>query len=551
MNLRFGSVCSGVEAASLAWEPLGWLASFVSEIEPFPAAVLKYHWPSVPNLGDMTKIDGKAWRGKIDVLVGGTPCQAFSVAGKRQGLDDARGNLTLTFVELADAIDPWCVVWENVPGVLSDKTNAFGCLLAGLAGADAPLVPPGKWSRAGVVAGPERTIAWRVLDAQYFGVAQRRRRVFVVAFRTRDGIDPAEVLLESKGVRRDSPPSRSSGQGITCSPEGISGNVSSKWAKGTGGPAGDEHYNLIQDLAPTLDANYGKLQGCSGQDANHGHGHLLPMITGTLEAHHGNIKAEHAWTGKLLAEPLPFDTTQATHPANRSNPRPGDPCHPLAAEGHPPAIAFNWQNGGGYGEANDGLGITVDGTGPLSTSQTPAVTVEAFKISCDCGHTFVGSLNVKCPGCGEIRGGVTNEVVYSTKLHNTKSNQAGKFYEEYTAGLDRNSPPPAVVAPALTASNDPSRSPQSSEVTQQVAAVHAASMAVRRLTPVECERLQGMPDNHTRIPWGKKPAVDCPDGPRYRAIGNSMAVPVMNWIGRQVDKVAATHYQPMIIEKVA
>jgi DNA (cytosine-5)-methyltransferase 1 len=436
MNLRFGSVCSGVEAASLAWEPLGWLASFVSEIEPFPAAVLKHHWPNVPNLGDMTKIDGKAWRGKIDVLVGGTPCQAFSVAGKRGGLDDARGNLTLTFVELADAIDPWCVVWENVPGVLSDKTNAFGCLLAGLAGADAPLVPPGKggkWSRAGVVAGPERTIAWRILDAQYFRVAQRRRRVFVVAFRTRDGIDPAEVLLESHRVRRDSAPSRESGEGITCSPEGISGNVSSKWAKGTGGPAGDEHYNLITD-------------------------------------------------------PLPFDTTQATHPANRSNPKVGDPCHPLAAEGHPPAIAFNWQNGGGYGAANDGLGITVDGTGPLSTSQTPAVTVP---------HT--------------------------TKLHNTQSNQAGKLYENYTPGLDHNSPPPALIT----------------------------SMAVRRLTPMECERLQGMPDNHTQIPWRKKPASDCPDGPRYKAIGNSMAVPVMNWIGRQVDRVAATHYQPIIIEKVA
>lgn len=206
--MKYGSVCSGIEAASKAWEPLGWKPAWFSEIEPFPSAVLAYHWPEVTNLGDMTKIADAVRAGDIeapDVLVGGTPCQAFSIAGLREGLSDDRGQLTLSYVELANAIDAKrrergepeaIIVWENVPGVLSSKDNAFGCFLAGLAGESCELQPAGgKWTHAGCVSGPERVIAWRVLDAQFFGVAQRRRRVFVVAS-ARKGFDPAAVLFE-------------------------------------------------------------------------------------------------------------------------------------------------------------------------------------------------------------------------------------------------------------------------------------------------------------------------------------------------------------------
>ncbi|CDK99816.1 putative Cytosine-specific methyltransferase (fragment) [Magnetospirillum gryphiswaldense MSR-1 v2] len=169
-GLVYGSVCSGIEAATVAWEPLGWRPAFFAEIEPFPSAVLAHHYPYVPNLGDMTAIDGWAWRGKIDVLVGGTPCQAFSVAGLRKSLDDARGNLALKFVDLANAIDPAYTIWENVPGALSTRDNAFGCLLGGLAGEDGPLLPPGgKWTDAGVVFGPTRTVAWRVASPRPCG----------------------------------------------------------------------------------------------------------------------------------------------------------------------------------------------------------------------------------------------------------------------------------------------------------------------------------------------------------------------------------------------
>lgn len=223
-TITFGSVCSGIEAASVAWHPLGWRAAWLSEIEPFPCAVLAHHYPDVPNLGDMTKIARLIRDGFVpapDVFCGGTPCQAFSIAGLRNSLDDARGNLSLVFCEIADEIDkrraaagllPSIIFWENVPGVLSTSDNAFGCFLAGLAGEDDPIEPPGaKWTNAGCVYGPKRTVAWRVLDAQYFGVAQRRRRVFVIAS-AREGFDPAEVLFEFDGVRRDTPPSREAGQ---------------------------------------------------------------------------------------------------------------------------------------------------------------------------------------------------------------------------------------------------------------------------------------------------------------------------------------------------
>lgn len=220
-------MCSGIEAASVAFAPLGWEAAWFSEIEPFPCAVLAHHYPDVPNLGDMRQLPSWIAAGLIeapDVFCGGTPCQTFSVAGLRKSLGDARGNLSLTFCEIANAIDdqranhapPCAILWENVPGVLSTKDNAFGCFLAGLAGEDDPLEPPGKkWANAGVVYGPRRTVAWRTLDAQYFGLAQRRRRVFVVAS-ARGGVDPASVLFEFDSVRRDTAPSRETRKDVTA-----------------------------------------------------------------------------------------------------------------------------------------------------------------------------------------------------------------------------------------------------------------------------------------------------------------------------------------------
>lgn len=204
--MRFMTVCSGVEAVSLAWEPLGFTPVAFSEIEAFPKAVLAHRWPHVPDLGDLTKIDGKAWKEKTDILWGSTPCQAFSLAGRRAGAADPRGALSISFCNLVDDIDPAFVCWENVKGVLSDKKNAFGCLLAALAGEDDPLVSAGEgWSHAGYVSGPKRNIAWRLIDGQHSGVPQRRERVFLVAC-PRDGADPRKILFEERSGREALPP---------------------------------------------------------------------------------------------------------------------------------------------------------------------------------------------------------------------------------------------------------------------------------------------------------------------------------------------------------
>ena len=264
--MKFGSVCSGIEAASVAFHPLGMSAAWLAEVDVAASTVLSHRlgataprflpsplepkisdkerkarqtaiknigrqvWGnSVVNWGDMTKLPAAVLAGEAEapeVLCGGTPCQSFSIAGLRGGMSDGRGQLTLSFVELANAIDfkraergeqPCTILWENVPGIFSDKTNAFGCFLAGLTGEDLPLEPPGgKWKNAGVVLGPKRAIAWIVKDAQFFGLAQRRRRVFVIAS-SREGFDPAKVLFEFDGLRRDSAPSREARQDVTHS----------------------------------------------------------------------------------------------------------------------------------------------------------------------------------------------------------------------------------------------------------------------------------------------------------------------------------------------
>lgn len=422
----YGSVCSGIEAASVAWHPLGWKAAWLAEIEPFPSAVLAHRHPDVPNLGDMTKIAKRVLLGEIqapDLLVGGTPCQAFSVAGMREGLSDPRGALTIKFVELADAIDhvrirrsqePSIVVWENVPGVLSDKGNAFGCFLGALAGEDCELQPPGgKWKDAGCVYGPARAIAWRVLDAQYFGVAQRRRRVFVVAS-ARNRFDPAAVLFEFEGVRRDTAPRRGEGQGVAGSA------ARSVALRGRDGGATAE---LGDDAAGCLRASSG------GGDKPH----VLTV--------HG----------------------------------PQDPCVQDDM-----AFALGRNNGG-----ENAVCVTGDITHTLKA--------EGFDASED----------------GTGRG---QPIVPATFMA-----------DDYKDGTFER----CDTARPLTTSADRSRA----------APIVAAQSAVRRLTPVECERLQGFPDGHTDVLHRGKPAAD---GPRYKAIGNSKAVPVVRWIGRRIAAVTGS-----------
>ena len=482
--MKFGSVCSGIEAASVAWHPLGWTAAWLSEIEPFPCAVLKHHYPDVPNHGDMSLLPEKILSGQVeapDLFCGGTPCQAFSVAGLRNSLDDARGNLSLTFVGIANAIDhvrslrgdsPAIVFWENVPGVLNTKDNAFGCFLGALAGESEPITAPGeRWSNAGCVFGPQRTVAWRVLDAQYFGVAQRRRRVFVVAS-ARDDINPAEILFEFEGLRRDTAPSRQAR-------EEVAGTIAARFGISR---------NNIEECVPVVGALDTE---CGGNKLTHQsvkNGHVLAVgvspdgkdTVGTLMARdYKGIGNQDLEDGRgLVLEPIPIHD-QATRHAGKN----GDKT---------------------MGKGN-GLGIGQPGD-PMNTLTKGDSHAVAYNIA---------------PGKGELK-----DDIHVTDAHISKTIDAsGSNPSMHQGGA-------AIVSPTLTASNDPSRSPQSTEVTNQVAAVHSASMAVRRLTPVECERLQGFPDGYTNIPWRK--AAESPDGPRYKALGNSWAVPVVAWLGQRI-----------------
>jgi DNA (cytosine-5)-methyltransferase 1 len=221
-GIRYATLCSGIESISQAWMPLGWEPVFFAENAEFPSAVLRHRHPLVPNLGDVTLLDGSAWKGLVDVLWASTPCTSFSMAGDRQGLDSVDGALTREFARLCDEIEPDVLVWENVKGALVDDGNAFGDLLGRLVGEECPLQPAGdRWTNAGFVLGPKRAIAWRVLDAQYAALAQRRERLFLVGCR-RDGLDPRDLLFERNGAGGHRPAMRTprhehsdrSGQGI-------------------------------------------------------------------------------------------------------------------------------------------------------------------------------------------------------------------------------------------------------------------------------------------------------------------------------------------------
>lgn len=271
--IKYGSICSGIEAATVAWHPLGWEPAWFSEIASFPSALLDHYYPTVSNLGDMTKLTGMIERREIDapdIVCGGTPCQAFSISGTRKSLDDNRGNLSLVFCEVCNAVDdvrhdrneqPAIIMWENVPGVLSTHDNAFGCFLAGLAGESEPVnAPGGQWPTAGIIVGARRNVAWRVLDAQYFGLAQRRKRVFVISS-ARTDIDIGQILTQFDGVQRTTKPRRETGQSDTrATAVGVDADsgiptLARELSHTLKTTTNEAVFVSTQDVAPTLCAN--------------------------------------------------------------------------------------------------------------------------------------------------------------------------------------------------------------------------------------------------------------------------------------------------------
>ena len=422
--MRYLSVCSGIEAASVAWESLGWTPVAFAEIERFPSQVLSHHFPGVPNLGDMTRY--KEWdidRGAVDLIVGGTPCQSFSVAGLRKGLEDPRGNLALAFIGMVDHYRPEWVIWENVPGVLSSSGGRdFGSFL-------------------GALASIGYGFAYRVLDAQYYGVPQRRRRVFVVAHSSGDSRRAAEVLFEPESLRGNPTKSRASGQAAT------------------------------RISASSVDANG------------------IQRTVGTLcaDTHPGAYSGQDAYSGRLI--PVLYQNNQ-TDARIKEEPK---TCQTVIAR---------WGTGGGHtplvgqpvmysvredAKANTFSAVESEVANCIQSTQPATTSHHAINYVVQPAHTF------KIRGLGHYTG--TNGGI--AKPGTGGSGYMGQDEKAYTIATS-----------------------QDQHLMQ--------GMAVRRLTPTECERLQGFPDGWTDI------LQATPDGPRYKAIGNSMAVPVMRWIGSRI-----------------
>ena len=501
--MRYGSVCSGIEAATVAWHPLGWQPSFFSEIEAFPRAVLAHHYPNVPLHGDFTTIKGSEYE-PIDLLVGGTPCQSFSVAGLRGGLDDDRGNLALEFLRLADRTRPRWLVWENVPGVLSSNGGRdFGSILGGM-------VELGYG------------IAYRVLDAQYFGVAQRRRRVFVVGY-LGDWRRAAAVLFERHSLQGHSPPRREKGKGTATAAEegpGASRNPSQSGSL--------SHWDGPEHPHPTLNqsARGSGGVGSSNQEVFSQRGAYLTQITGTLNANGkaaGSATQQDAETGMLIAFHAEAQADQLP-----TTSRDTSISDSLTTSQHA-AVAFEGDIARTLSDRHDGSPCADRG---------PNVVAVPFDLAQITSKTNRSRVEDGLPA-----GTLSKE----SQMHVAmafQSSQSGMRTGDTHATLDANNGSRrhnGVVVPVAFAQNTrdevremPVIGALAAQPGMKQTSYVRTAMQVRRLTPRECERLQGFPDDYTLIPHRNKPAAD---GPRYKALGNSMAVPVMRWIGERIQMV--------------
>jgi site-specific DNA-cytosine methylase len=573
--MKYLSVCSGIEAATVAWHPLNWEPVAFSEIDAFPSAVLSHHYPNVPNWGDMTQF--KIWPdADLDLLVGGTPCQSFSVAGLRKGLDDPRGNLMLTYLAIADRYRPKWLVWENVPGVLSSNGGRdFGAFLGAL----------GQLGYG---------FAYRVLDAQFFGVAQRRRRVFVVGY-LGDWRRAAAVLFERESLSGHPAPSREKRQkpaGTIAARFGISRNnaeecvatVSPSITGGppfsrTGnerveadalvvrgveiGPSGGRYTDVVptldtrakdgpmrnqvgacvvdwrttqteNDISPTLKTDLAKMSGpCVLTEG-------LPDTVGTLcRQDHRGLDSQHQMAGYVVPvmRMTAFGEYVEDGTASAMKARDYKSATDLVVQ---PVYISGIDNENNAHGADQPTGPLMKGSPTGGGRPLPAV---VFQQNCRDEVRLIGG-DGQTVGALQAQSGMkqTNYVAFGAQ---NSASQGLSASEHITPTLDK-SKIPGVVASFKCGQGAAARSIGYSERFSPTLTSNAggnatpallAHSAVRRLTPVECERLQGFPDGYTAIPYRGKPADACPDSPRYKALGNSMAVPVMAWIGRRIQLV--------------
>ena len=577
--MNYGSVCSGVEAATLAWKGLGWQAKFFAEVEPFPSAVLmerfdatrplrpldpaeaenekdrrtRESWKkqiaglsaagTIPNLGDFTKIKEADYDGHIDLLVGGCPCQSYSIAGLRKGLADPRGNLTLEFVRLAYRTKARIVVFENVPGLLSsgDKGSDFAGFLSLLCGWEVK-PPKDGWRKCGIVTNAPGCfgVAWRILDAQYTRVSQfpravpqRRRRLILVGH-----LDswkyPAQVLFDGEMRGGNTPPRRAKRERPAACSEGST--ASAGWWDGS---------QKAGTLTRTSDKQFmpdkGRLQ-CVVEEPE-----CLDMRQ--VEVHEKGVSPTLIATdykgGKAVCQGI-----DAPCPDKMNNRNPGKlVCYEnhgndsrIAEVEVSPTATSRWGTGGNNtpliqeeepvcfikNDAGGDLQGYWTGVFPTIRSQvTPAIAQhECFNVSfCDANGR---------------RKDRPNGGLYVTEAEAGKTVTAGSpgaetvIVEPIALDGDKMKPGERSGGSGMGISYEGVMYTQTAGDVHGVAYTPSGKPTVRKLLPVECERLMGFPDNHTRIPWKGKPEEECPDAPRYKACGNSMAVNVMMWIGERI-----------------
>jgi DNA (cytosine-5)-methyltransferase 1 len=492
--VRYATICSGINAPAVAWNSLGWDQVFSSEIEPFPCAVLNHHAPEVPNYGNLLSYATWPIHRNLDIACGGTPCQGFSIAGLCGGLDDPRSQLSITYIEFIARNRPRWFIWENVPNVLSVHGGRdFATILGGFTGRRIH-VPDGGWQNSGIASSANGGygVAWRVLDAQFVrvdshpgAVPQRRQRVFVVGHSGGQWQRAAAVLFERESLRGDSAPRREAGKGTA---HGVAPSLTSsgRGVERCGESRGQDPVIAVSGTAPCLRssnhhdnsdpgihaqmlvAHSLRAEGFDASEDGTGQGTpIVPAVAWALQERDSKGEDSSTKEGHLL--PVAFDTTQVTSAANRSNPKPGDPCHPLAAGAHEPCIAFPERMSGTQCASSENVS-------PVIQSENP---------------TAVMTLAIR--GRGDS--------------HDLEYRQDGTSNAVLTPNGGRG----GIGVGAIS-----------------------HGMAVRRLTPRECERLQGFPDDYTAIPFRGKPAAD---GPRYKALGNSMACNVMRWIGQRIEMV--------------
>lgn len=582
--MRYGSICSGVEAASLAWRHLGWTPAFFSEVEPFPAAVLmqrlgamkplrpldpdaasdekdrkqRLSWQSliaempdggtIPNLGDFTLIKKEDYDGQIDLLVGGTPCQDLSIAGKRLGFGGKRSVLALDFVRLCFETGTRWVLWENVPAALSSRRGEdFGRFVSLLCGWNVP-VPESGWRKCGIVtpAPGGFGVAWRVLDSQFTrveqfprAIPQRRKRLFLVGY-TGQWKYPAKVLFDGEMCGGDTPPRRTKRQNASAGSEG--GSASTDWWDGSQ-KAGTLTRTSDQQFMP----DKGRLQCVieqAGTDFLCYENHAPDSRIKSVEVSQSIVARMGTGGNNLpLLQEVPREPETAIgfikNDAGGDLQRFWDEVFPTMRTEVTPAVAreecfhvsFCDANGRRKDRPNGGLYVTEAKAGKTVTAGGPgAETVIVEPIALDGDKMKPGE---RSGGSGM---GVSEDGVMYTQ---TVKDVHAVAYDE------------CVPLDLRNATRDPEKhdaqNRQGVGIGEDGASMNTVTAAsvpgvgwqatVRKLLPIECERLMGFPDNWTRISWKGKPEEECPDAPRYKACGNSMCVNVMAWIGERIEAV--------------